>query len=362
MHVAALLLSCLQAADVKDVVKVPILPPQVNNPRNSEGDFLLLKDGLLIFVYTKFLGSKDGDEAPAELAARYSGDRGRSWSLKDVQVVQNEGGHNVMSVSLLRLSRDEIGLFYLRKNSMQDCRMYLRRSTDEAHTWGDAEPCIPDEGYYVVNNDRVVALSSGRLVIPAARHCVPGGRWVNRATAVVYVSDDSGKTWKKSATELEAPERSRSGLQEPLVVELKDGRLMMLARTDLGCQVRSFSADRGETWSPPEETDIRSPLSPASVARIPQTGDLMMVWNDHARIPAELKDRRTPFSVALSRDEGKTWGPSKTLDDDPDGWFCYTAIEFVDERVLLAHCAGDPKVGKLNRTRLTMFDVLWLYR
>jgi hypothetical protein len=282
--------------------------------------------------------------------------------LKDVQVLRNEAAMNVMSVSLLRLSKDEIGLFYLRKNSMQDCRMYLRRSRDEAHTWSEAEVCIPDEGYYVVNNDRVILHSTGRIVIPAARHCPPGGKWINRATALCYYSDDSGKTWKRSATELEAPERSKAGLQEPLVIELKDGRLMMLARTDLGCQYRSFSSDRGETWSPAEETDLRSPLSPASVGRIPQTGDLMLVWNDHSKIGEGLKGKRTPFSVAVSRDEGKTWGPSKTLDDDPDGWYCYTAIEFVDERVLLAHCAGDSKVGKLNRTRLTTFDVLWLYK
>ena len=30
--------------------------------------------------------------------------------------------------------------------------------------------------------------------------------------------------------------------------------------------------------------------------------------------------------------------------------------------VLLAYCAGDPKVGRLNRTQITSFDVDWLYR
>ena len=72
--------------------------------------------------------------------------------------------------------------------------------------------------------------------------------------------------------------------------------------------------------------------------------------------------KRTPFCVAISKDEGKTWEHKKTLDDDPDGWFCYTAIEFVDERVLLAHCAGDSKIGHLTRTRMTSFDLRWLYK
>ncbi len=352
----------LQAADAKDVAKVSFLPPTANNPRNSEGDFLHLKDGLLLFVYTKFLGSKDADHAPAELAARFSGDGGRTWSLREFQVVRNEGGQNVMSVSLLRMPGGEIGLFYLRKNSAQDCRLYLRRSRDEAHTWEDAELCIPDEGYYVVNNDRVQRLSTGRIVIPAARHCAPGGKYTNRGTAVCYFSDDAGKTWRRSLTELEGPEGSPAGLQEPLVIELKDKRLMMLCRTDRGSQFRSYSSNGGETWTPAEATDIKSPLSPASIARIPATEDLLLVWNDHSKIEASLKGKRTPFSVAVSKDDGLTWSPSKTLDDDADGWYCYTAIEFVNERVLLAHCAGDSKVGRLNRTRLTIFDTAWLYR
>jgi hypothetical protein len=358
----AVALALLQAADPKDVVKTPILPPVVNNPRNSEGDFLPLKDGLLLFVFTKFTGAKDADEAPAELAARFSGDGGRTWSLKDLLILPNEGRQNVMSVSLLRMPEGEIGLFYLRKNSSRDCRMYLRRSKDEAHTWGDAELCIPDDGYFVVNNDRVVRLGSGRLVIPAARHSKPDGAWTARATAVCYLSDDGGRTWRRGKGVAEAPEKSRSGLQEPLVVELKDGRLLLLSRTDLGFQYRCFSSDGGETWSNPEPSPIVSPLSPASVARIPQTGDLLLAWNDHSKIDPELRGRRTPFTVAVSKDEGETWVLRKVLDDDPDGWYCYTAIEFVNDRVLLAHCAGDSKVGRLNRTRITAFDVAWLYR
>ena len=78
--------------------------------------------------------------------------------------------------------------------------------------------------------------------------------------------------------------------------------------------------------------------------------------------PCSSATRSTPFCAAVSKDEGATWGLSKTLADDPDGWYCYTAIEFVGDRVLLAHCAGDSKVGRLNRTSLTSFDVAWLYR
>jgi Neuraminidase (sialidase) len=238
----------------------------------------------------------------------------------------------------------------------------LRLSTDEGRSWNDAVSCVAGEGYYVMNNDRAVLLKSGRIVLPLARHGKAGEKRGVRGTFLCALSDNGGRTWRKSATELEGPETSRTGLQEPAVIELKDGRLMMLARTDMGCQYRSTSKDGGETWSPAESSNILSPVSPASIARIPSTGDLLLVWNDHDGVDEAHKGKRTPFCAAISRDEGKTWEKKKVLDDDPDGWFCYTAIAFSDGRVLLAHCAGDAKVGRLARTRFTSFDIAWLYR
>jgi sialidase-1 len=47
-----------------------------------------------------------------------------------------------------------------------------------------------------------------------------------------------------------------------------------------------------------------------------------------------------PLAGAISRDEGKTWGCHKVLESAPDHGFCYTAIHFADDAVLLAYCCG----------------------
>jgi hypothetical protein len=360
MRTLLLLLLLSPAAGDEEVLKNPLLPPMVNNPRNSEGDFILLKNGLLMFVYSRFTGGT-ADDARAELAAIYSGDGGRTWSLRYEPILQDEGKKNVMSVSLLRLPEGEIAMFYLRKNSDADCIPMMRLSKEEGRNFGDAIPCIEQDGYYVLNNDRAVLLKSGRILLPLARHSTGGEKRAIRASFLCSYSDNGGRTWKQSAP-LEAPETSRTGLQEPAVIELKDGRVMMLARTDLGCQYRSYSRDGGVTWSPAEESPIKSPVSSASIAHIPNSDDLLLVWNDHDGVDEAHKGKRTPFCTAISQDDGKTWGHKKTLDDDPDGWFCYTAIEFNKNRVILAHCAGDAKVGRLNRTRMTSFEIAWLYK
>jgi sialidase-1 len=120
------------------------LTPSADNPRNSEGDFITLKDGRILFVYSHYTAGTGGDHDPAFLAGRYSHDGGMSWTTEDVIVVENEGGMNVMSVSLLRLQNGEIALFYLRKNSTEDCIPMMRISKDEARTWSDPIPCITE--------------------------------------------------------------------------------------------------------------------------------------------------------------------------------------------------------------------------
>lgn len=336
------------------------LAPGSNNPRNSEGDFITLKDGKILFIYSHFSGASGSDFGNAYLASRYSTDNGKTWTAKDEKVVEQEGDMNVMSVSLLRLQNGNIALFYARKNSEEDCLPLMRISTDEAKTWSEPVTCITDRpGYYVLNNNRIIQLKNGRLLMPVALHKTVEGKWNNRATLYTYYSDDNGSTWTCSAA---VPNNTEIITQEPGVIELKDGTIMMFIRTDSGVQQLSYSRDKGQTWSHIEPSDISSPLSPASIARIPSTGDLLMVWNNNDGSNAALKGKRTPFNLALSSDEGKTWKQTKTIEEDPDGWYCYTAIEFTKNEVLLGHCAGNrPQGTGLAITHITRIGLDSIY-
>ena len=347
------------------VTRIVLLPPGPDNPRNSEGDFIRSGDGRVMFVYTHFTGG-GGDHSAGHLAARYSSDGGRTWSSEDVIVVPNEGGWNIMSVSLLRLADGRIALFYLRKNSLTDCRPCLRFSGDEGKTWSQPKVCIEDQvGYYVLNNDRAVQLTGGRILLPVALHNTPQYEKPDWAGKIMcYLSDDAGGTWRRSKDQLIGTSAGggRVTLQEPGVIELKDGRLMMFCRTTSGCQYVSYSTDRGESWSPFGPSEIISPCSPASIERIPSTGDLLLVWNNHHNVDAAHRGKRTPYNVAVSRDEGRSWEKVKTLEDDPHGWYCYTAVCFVGKDVLLGHCAGDRRKNGLATTQITRFSVDWLYK
>lgn len=352
------------------------LPPAPGNPRNSEGTFLDLRDGRILFVYSHFLGAAASDHAKARLAARVSADGGLTWS-DDAFIVTpgEEGAMNVMSVSLLRLQNGDIGMFYLLRRSWHDLRMYVRRSSDEGATWGEPICCMPVAGYYVVNNDRVVRLASGRLVIPAAWHRAKTERndyaamdW--RGVAMFFLSDDDGRSWRSAAGLGVLPvTHTRTGLQEPGVVELADGRLWAWARTDLGRQYELFSSDRGETWTPPQPSRFTSPSSPLSLKRIPGRASEMprylAIWNPapayETRALARPGGDRTPLVLATGTgaDAAAAWSAARVLEgegaagSDPTAGYSYTAIHFTPDAVLLAYCAG----GAADKNRLSRLRV-----
>jgi len=331
-----------------------------DNPRNTEGDFINLKDGRILFVYSHYYGTSASDHATAYLAGRISNDGGKTWTEEDEIIVENEGGMNVMSVSILRLRNGDIALFYLRKNSSEDCIPMMRISKDEAKSWSEATPCITDKGgYFVLNNARVIQLKNGRLLMPVARHQQSGGKWSEKADLYSYYSDDNGTTWHSSSQVLN---NSNIITQEPGVIEMKDGRIMMYIRASGGFQQLSFSSNKGETWSHIETSNIPSPISPATIEVIPGTKNWLLVWNNNDGANPSIKNKRTPLTVAISRDEGKTWEKVKNIRDNSDGWYCYIAVHFVDKKnLLLGYCAErQAKSGDLSVTDITLMNTKWL--
>ncbi len=349
------------------------LAPSAANPRNSEGAFLTLRDGRILFAYTRFT-SGGNDDAAADIAAVISADGGLTWSAPSI-LVRNTGRQNVMSVSFLRLKDGRAAFFYLRKNGPLDCRLLLQTSGDDGATWSEPATVTTAPGYFVVNNDRVIQLGSGRLVVPANYHRTKGP-WVEggpdvldyRAIALFYLSDDGGRTWRESADWWSLPVPNGSGIQETGLVELRDGRLFAWGRTDVGRQYGMESRDGGDHWTPPVPTEFVSPNSPLSMKRIPATGDLVAIWNDRSgRFPLAAVDKlswgRNPLAAAVSKDDGLTWTNHRLVEDDPNRGYCYTAIHFAGDHVLLAYCAGGKEDGGiLNRLRIRRIETAWFTR
>ncbi len=349
------------------------LAPNETNMRNSEGAFVTLSDGRILFAYSRYGGKGFRDESSADISAIVSTDGGETWSEPQILfTAESHGTANIMSVSMLRLGSGDIGIFYLIKHGFHDTRLVMRRSKDEGATWSDAEYCINRLGFNVVNNDRVVLLSNGSLLFPAAHHGVrvqPGNPSFPYAVNYFYSSDDDGRSWAENdcAVSLNSP-HTKVGLQEPGVLELAPGMLWCWARTDMGRQYEYFSRDFGLTWSNPEPSFFTSPCSPLSMKRIPGTGELIAVWNPIPHYPTFKKDfssgDRKRLVYAISQNNGASWGEPVIIEDDNDCGYCYTAIHFNKDYVLLGYCAGDDvkDYSILSRLRIRKIELMDLVK
>ncbi|HOL68104.1 MAG TPA: sialidase family protein, partial [bacterium] len=160
--------------------------------------------------------------------------------------------------------------------------------------------------------NKPIVLSSGEWMLPTAvweywpvkDETLAGERFSNAT-----VSEDAGTTFYRRGG-ADVPERC---FDEHMFVELTDGRIWCLVRTFYGIG-QSFSADRGYTWSPGEDSSLGGPNSRFFIRRL-HSGRLLLV--NHADLSPEeaLKAaragkkwrRRSHLTAFLSEDEGKHW-------------------------------------------------------
>ena len=360
-----------------------IVAPVVPYKRYGNGTLVELRDGRILLAYNEWteLG-ETRDSSPANVSARISEDGGRTWGRPSVlhEITSRESFGRVGPPSLLRLRNGEIGFIYGELDSYSDYPYYFKRSSDEGRTWSRAVRITGDPAYYILNNHRVIQLKSGRLLAPFsyipdarkyygspldARGSRHGGyTW----EGFCYLSDDNGASWRRGKGVVKLP-KFPTGVQEPGLVELNDGAVMMIIRSVQEHVYKSFSRDAGETWTDPEPIkQLVAPRSPAAITRIPQTGDLAIVWNYSPKIV------RSPLAIAISHDEGQTWGNIKYLETGYH-YYHYPALLSPKNRdqLLLCYKVGtsvESPLGSLGSRwatsggeglKLRGIDIDWLY-
>ena len=149
--------------------------------------------------------------------------------------------------------------------------------------------------------------------------------------AFVYYSDDQGQTWSPFKEygclmgwfDFEGVVNGNCGVtpcDEPMVAETNDGRVLLFARSTVGRILYSCSRDDGKTWGAVKPTELTSSYSPSRLRRIPQTGDLICVWNQVSHAEIRRGYLRGRLSAAISRDSGATPGRTSKLSSLARGW------------------------------------------
>jgi len=336
-------------------------------PRQSEASVVELADGRLLMAWIEF--SVAADNGLSHIAAMLSSDGGVSWGERRILVATGEGDLNVFSPNLLRLPDGRILFAFFRYHRLDDdvipsSSAFACYSSDEGETFSDRRDLWKDRPWTFASHV-LKRLSTGRLLLPVTRQT--GRVWSPTDHEIVgcMTSDDDGESWKSPESWVDLPLR---GAMEPHVEELRDGRVLMVMRTQLGSIFHAFSSDDGATWSKPQTTGLRAPESCPELTRLPETGDMLLTWNRGIYDPDRNHyGKRTPLSVAVSRDDGETWSHIKDIENDPNGCYSNPACTITREgKAILTYWATTYKPdGHMDTTAMhlksAIFDVDWLY-
>jgi len=286
-------------------------------------------------------------------------------------VMGGHGGYNGPA-GFVKMKSGKVGMTrtqtYPVGGNMDVFRFYFRTSDDDGETWSEDVLVNKGEDKGAPLFGTLRQLASGRLIQPV-RWCHWGGPQLRVCSvctcdgevldheghghhpeleiAYCYFSDDEGETWSRSIGDVIGWFQDGWGnflsIDEPAVEQLPDGRLLMIARSLVGRLLASFSEDDGTTWSIPEMTRICADGAPCMIRRLPETGDILCVWNQQSHNEIRRGLRRCRLASAITRD-GKTWEHFRSIEWHPHVPERSEYIE-PEERIQLTRALDD--VGEL---------------
>ncbi len=231
----------------------------------------------------------------------YSDDNGSTWTRAAIwdtwadQIIKGTK-YGVIFESNINVTEDnELYMFYtIRENlnggqSPSCLQGYVKISNIEQspNTWVLSEPHVIGNGFFAKNTYRV--LSDGTYMV-----CFQSD--MDERYLLVYTSSDKGNTWNYFS-KVYAPQAY--AYDEPIVMEKNDGTLWMTLRTRKQYMYQSISTDGGKNWSIAKKYFMPNTDTRFCIKELPN-GDWVMVYNNS-------QSGRTNMTLALSKDEGKSW-------------------------------------------------------
>ncbi len=309
-----------------------------------------------------------GDSELGYLVAASSDDDGQTWSRPRLVIDPGDAPSGLPRRALVGNfwtdPRGRLWLFFDQSMGFFDGRAGAWTITCENPDAGQPNWSPPQRLWHGATLNKPLVLNSGEWLMPISlwsRGMIHASTEKHRKTfdraavpsdfrdrfreldamrmAHLFASSDGGRTWKRRG----GVRFPRFNFDEHMVVELRDGRLWMLARTLDGI-FETCSDDRGRTWTPPRR---RFPhINARFFLRRLESGRLLLV--KHGRID-QRTPRRSHLTAMLSEDDGKNWEGGLVLDERvgvsyPDGFqapdgtifILYDRNRYTDAEILLA--------------------------
>ena len=350
----------------KNFVKAPVI---ITKAPTNESTLIKLQSGLIKIFYINRPGNAD------KMMSISSTDMGWTWKAPEVefelpgeayyanQVMQDKAGtihciYHIFKPGNLGYRGRHLDLWYTKKKP--------------GEKW--TAPKMIFNGY-VGSIRGFMQLKNGRLIIPMSESDTSrANKPTNGETdyglfqVMTLNSDDAGMSWAKSTSKLKIPidknQVTRYGAVEPNAIELNDGRLWMLIRTNKGFLYETYSHDSGTSWDEPKKSDFISSDSPAGMLRL-RNRKIILFLNQDQRYDdnrSYANGGREALHAAFSTDEAASWKgfrevlvspSSKPVKRGDRGTAYPSAVELDNGNILVVSGQGEEAC-------IFMFDQHWL--
>ncbi|MBR3941206.1 MAG: exo-alpha-sialidase, partial [Bacteroidaceae bacterium] len=288
------------------------------------------KDGKRLVTLTDDRKGHNADlPSHCYLVAQYSEDNGRTWSdpvtVAGTKETGGNYGHGDASIVTNRDNGEIVGIMtsagtyghgFFAGTAAEPPRWKTITSRDGGLTWEAPVDHTDDLFGAKCSNPKTRTWQSGFSGSGAALQKRDGtlvSSFVNRQADnsqhfYFFMSKDGGQSWYVSGTS------GTSGADEPKSLERNNGDLAISVRSS-GYNYYNYTSDDGETWHLPSQTRFTSGISGNAC-----DGEYM-VWCstvegnpwDVALQTLPNSSSRQNVSIALSTDEGATFGTPKTI-------------------------------------------------
>jgi predicted neuraminidase len=308
--------------------------------------FTELADGSLYAVF--FSGRGEYGDAAASVYGSRLPPGARRWSRP--VVVATNPFHALGNAVVWQVPDGVVWLFYVTRYGevWADARITAKISRDGARTWSEPFQVTFEAGTLV--RSRPVVLADGSWLLPVYHEAGRDPEFDDPANTSFFLRRDPATgAWTESNRV-----RSRLGNVQPAAAVVSGSHLVAFCRRGGdyagrpdGWLVRTESRDGGRTWSAGADSALPNPNAAVDFIRL-ASGRHLLAYNHSFT-------NRTPLTVALSDDGGRTFAWRRDIAAGPEGDFAYpTAVQTRDGRIHVMFTSDERTV-----VRKAVFTEAW---
>ena len=284
-------------------------------------------------------GAYSPDQSSALVAAALSDDGGRTWSSAR-EIIDNpglwDGDPNIIvdgSRTFVYCTTRTVELETIDRSTV-----FMVKTDDDGESWSEPVEISMPKKYVAGKQHKGMRLGDGTLLMGYswdlwAEKGTPARTEgeMNIASGILRSTD--GIHWTPfGALHVWIPKMtpySTNGLDEPSIVELADGEILMVMRNGSSRHYESRSRDGGLTWAPPRPSSLTGHNTPTGLWRLDRSKEIIAIWNNSPVY-------RRPLSVAISSDGGHTWSIPRNVAESDGPQVSYPSITQAADGTIVA--------------------------